>query len=308
MKHTILGAGGSIGIPLAKELIKKGEEVRLVSRSSYSMKGAESVQADLFSAKETIESVAGSDVVYLLAGLPYDAAVWKERWPQVMKNSMEAAGLAGARLIFFDNVYMYGKVEGPMTEDTPYNPCSKKGEVRADIARMLEDAMGKNGFSATIARAADLYGPWITRNSMLYILALDKMLKGKKPQWLIADDLMHSFTYTLDCARALVLMAHDGDTANQVFHLPTYNPAPTGKEYIKIMADILGLPASHSVMGKGMLRLGGVFDPTVREVSEMSYQSEFSYWFDSTKFNKYFSFQPVTYEDGLRETIDFYRG
>ena len=31
-----------------------------------------------------------------------------------------------AKLIFFDNVYMYGKVNGIMTEETAFNPCSKK--------------------------------------------------------------------------------------------------------------------------------------------------------------------------------------
>jgi hypothetical protein len=46
-----------------------------------------------------------------------------------MDNAIEACKRARAKLIFFENVYMYGKVSGPMTEETPFNPCSKKGET-----------------------------------------------------------------------------------------------------------------------------------------------------------------------------------
>src|ERR1039458_6465894 len=112
MKHTILGAGGSIGNSLTNELLKSNESVRLVSRSSYSLKGAESFKADISSYEETSKSVEGSDFVYLLAGLPYDRKVWSELWPKIMKNVIDACKNHNAKLIFFDNVYMYGKVEG----------------------------------------------------------------------------------------------------------------------------------------------------------------------------------------------------
>jgi len=61
---------------------------------------------------------------------------------------------------------MYGKVAGQMTETTPYNPCSRKGEIRAKIATLLEDEIKKKNLNAIIARAADLYGPYATKNSL----------------------------------------------------------------------------------------------------------------------------------------------
>jgi len=69
MKHTILGAGGSIGNALTYELLKSNETVRLVSRSGYSISGAESFKADISLYKETLESVKDSDIVYLCVGL-----------------------------------------------------------------------------------------------------------------------------------------------------------------------------------------------------------------------------------------------
>jgi hypothetical protein len=55
---------------------------------------------------ETISAVSGSAVVYLLVGLKYDVNVWRELWPQIMHNAIEACKRADARLIFFDKIYM----------------------------------------------------------------------------------------------------------------------------------------------------------------------------------------------------------
>jgi len=43
-----------------------------------------------------------------------------------MANTIEACKRAGAKLIFFDNVYMYGRVNGSMTEETPFNHAAKR--------------------------------------------------------------------------------------------------------------------------------------------------------------------------------------
>jgi len=307
MKHTILGAGGSIGKPLASELISAGEDVRLVSRTVTPFEGAEIFKADLYSPDEVFAAVRNSDVVYLLAGLPYNADIWREKWPLVMKNTIEATKAAGSRLIFLDNVYMYGKVDGIMTEDTPYRPCSKKGEIRAQIATMLQDEMGKDGFQATIARSADFYGPYATSNSMPYLFVFEKYLNNKKAQWMLDAERTHSYTYTVDCARGLKILAENEDCYNQVWHLPTTNPAPNGREFIEIAAHILGRYPAYSVMGKGMLKMGSVFSRMVKEVSEMSYQNEYPYVFDSEKFTSRFAYNSVSYEEGIRETIEFLR-
>jgi nucleoside-diphosphate-sugar epimerase len=308
MKHTILGAGGSIGNALAYELLKSKESVRLVSRSNYSITGAESFKADISSYEETLNSVKGSDIVYLLAGIPYDRKIWTELWPKIMKNVIDACKNVGAKLIFFDNVYMYGKVEGKMTEETPYFPNSIKGEIRATIANMLIVEMRHNNLQAIIARSADFYGPYASNTSVLYFLAIDKMMKNKKAQWLIDDTKLHSYTYTLDCAKALNLLWNKKECYQQVWHLPTYNPAITGKEFIHLIAKELEVEPNYMVLKKWMLILAGLFDKTVFESIEMSYQSEYDYEFDSTKFNNYFNFKPTSYEAGIRDTIEFFKG
>lgn len=109
MRHTILGAGGSIGNALAFELLKKNENIRLVSRSNYSIPGTESIKADLTSFAETLKSVENSDIVYLCVGLPYDSKIWSELWPKIIQNSIDACKSVNARLISFD-VFMFRSI------------------------------------------------------------------------------------------------------------------------------------------------------------------------------------------------------
>ena len=308
MNHTILGAGGSIGNALTYELLKTNETIRLVSRSNYSVKGTESYKADLTSYEETVAGVKGSDIVYLCAGLPYDSKIWAKLWPKVMKNSIDACKSVNAKLIFFDNVYMYGKVEGKMTEATPYNPCSRKGEVRAVIVTNLENEIKNKNINAIIARSADLYGPYATKTSVPYILVFDKLLHGKKAQWMIDPNRLHSFTYTIDAAKGMVLLAGHDECFNQKWHLPTCNPPIDGKTFIELASKELGTAPDYTVLKKWMVKMTGVFNKTVNESYEMLYQSEFDYIFDSTKFNNFFNFDPKPYSAGIYETIEFLKG
>ena len=157
---TILGAGGAIGSELVKEFTARNEPLRLVSRNPKLVPGAaEAVPADLSNLDDTVRAVTGSRIAFLLVGLKYDITEWRALWPRIMRNAIEAAKRANARLVFFDNVYMYGKVEGVMTEQTPFRPCSKKGEIRSQIATMLLNEMKRGNLTALIARSADFYGP-----------------------------------------------------------------------------------------------------------------------------------------------------
>ncbi len=305
MRHTILGAGGSIGNALAFELLKNKETVRLVSRSRYSIAGTESFKADITSYEETLNSIKDSDIVYLCVGLSYDRKVWKELWPKIMKNSIDACKRIGAKLIFLDNVYMYGKVDGKMTEETPYNPCSSKGEIRAKIAALLQDEIKQKKINAIIARSADFYGPYATKTSLPYVLAIDKLMHGKSAQWLVDVNMRHSYTYTIDCAKGLYLLSKRNECFNQIWHLPTYNPGIDGKTFISLIARELGVSPHYTVLKKWMLKMVGLFNKTIFEVYEMLYQNEYEYYFDSSKFNSFFKYGPKSYDEGIRETIQF---
>src|SRR5882724_5829938 len=226
--HTILGAGGVIANGLAAELIHHQESVRLVSRHPAPRQGASSHAADITDLAQTIRAVGGSSVVYLCAGLKYDYSVWRQQWPKILNNAIEACGQTGARLIFFDNVYMYGKVDGTMTEETPYDPSSRKGDLRARIATQLMSEVRKGNITASIARSADFYGPGADKTSVFNLLVFQRLKKDQRAQWLVNATVPHSFTYTKDAAKSLYLLAGNESSWNQAWHLPTASSPLTG--------------------------------------------------------------------------------
>jgi nucleoside-diphosphate-sugar epimerase len=300
--QTILGAGGVIATELAKTLPQFTNRIRLVSRNPQPVNAADEVlKADLLHYDQVIKAVEGSEVVYLTAGLKYHTPTWREQWPRLMQHVITACIQTNCRLVFFDNVYAYGKVNGWMTEETPYNPCSKKGEVRAQIATRLMEEVHKKNLQAMIVRAADFYGPR-TPLSFATVMVFEKFRKRKSAQWMLNDQTKHSFTYTPDAGRATAMLGNNFAAYNQVWHLPTFETALTGKEFIEEAARAFGVKANYQVLSRGLLRVVGWFTPEVRESMEMLYQFETDYLFSSKKFEAGFSMKPVSYRDGLAAT------
>jgi nucleoside-diphosphate-sugar epimerase len=297
--HTILGAGGAIGTELAKVLQEQNQPMRLVSRNPKPFGNAELVAADISDATQTADAVKGSSIVYLTAGLTYDIKVWRKLWPAIMQNAIDACKKHNAKLIFFDNVYALGKVVGPMTEESPLNPCSNKGEIRAQLVTMLMNEVKAGNIIAMIARAADFYGP-DCKTSVFNSLVTDKMATGKKAQWLIDAKPKHSFTYTPDCGRALWLLSQNQNAWNQVWNLPTAHPALTGKEMIEHSANEFGVKPGFMIISKFMCKLLGLFNTTIKELGEMTYQNDSDYIFDSSKIEKAFGITPTSYQDGIK--------
>jgi nucleoside-diphosphate-sugar epimerase len=290
-----------------KELIARNRQVRLVSRKPTLVPGvAETVAADLSNFDQTLNAVSGCSVAFLLAGLKYDLRVWRELWPRIMRNAIEAAKRSNARLVFFDNVYMYGKVDGVMTEETPFRPSSKKGEVRAEIATMLLNEIKAGNLTALIARSADFYGPGV-RTGIPNILVFDKFAKRQTAMWPVNDSARHSLTFTPDAARSLLVLADSESAWNQTWHVPTAPEPPTGKQFVQLAANEFGVKPTYRVLTRPMLWAAGWFDKTIGELYEMLYQNEADYVFDSTKFTKAYDFQPVSYAEGVHRTAQAYR-
>ncbi len=300
--QTILGGGGVIANELAKNLSTYTQNVRIVSRSnSTNLPNTTHHTADLLNANEVLKAVEGSSVVYLTAGLKYSAKVWQNQWPIVMKNTLDACRKHNAKLVFFDNVYPYGKVQGWMTEENSYAPCSVKGEVRANIANMLMDAVESGQIQALIARSADFYGP-NAKTSFANALIFDKLAKKQKPSWMISDEFNHSFTFTPDAGKATAILGNSPEAFDQIWHLPTDQKVMTGREFIAMAAETFGADEeNYTILKKWMLAMAGIFTSVVKENMEMLYQFDSDYLFDSSKFEKTFEMQATPYKLGMIE-------
>ncbi len=304
---AILGAGGAISNELCRQLAASNTPFRLVSRRATRRAGkCEGAPADLTDQEQTVAAVQGASVAFLTAGLAYDRRVWADSWPRIMANTIEACKRANARLVFFDNVYMCGRVHGAMTEDTPFRPASRKGEIRARVATMLMEEWKAGRLTAMIARSADFYGPGVA-HGLPNLMVFDPLHKGKAATCLASDDEPHAYTYVPDAVRALLRLVSDLSAWNQTWHLPTAPNPPTGRHFIRAAAEALGVEAKYRVLEPWMVRLGGLLDPQAREVHEMLYQNEAPYLFDSQKISLAFKMTATPYDEGIRATAAAYR-
>lgn len=302
--QTILGANGTIGSVLAKELSTYTNKIRLVSRNPGKVNESDELfPADLSEPGMVEKAVEGSDVVYLIVGFDYKLKVWKEKWPGLMRATIDACIKHNARLVFFDNVYLYDINAVPhMTEESPVNPPSKKGAVRKLIAQMIMDEVKAGKLKALIARSADFYGPG-NEKSFVIEMVYKNLKKGKRANWFINADKKHSFTYTPDAAKATALLGNTDDAYNQVWHLPTDKKTLTGREFIELFSNEMKASGKVNVMPLWLIRVLGLFIPIMREMPEMMYQYAGDYFFDSSKFEKQFNFKPTSYQEGVKLTV-----
>ena len=301
--QTILGANGVVGRELSRRLPEYADRIRQVSRSPRAVNATDELHsADLLDARATADAVAGSTVTYLVAGLKYDGKVWEQQWPRVMRNAIDACKRHGSALVFLDNVYAYGRVEGVMTEETPYNPCSRKGEVRARVATMLMEDVKRGELRGMIVRAADFYGPRALL-SVTHVTVTARLEARKTPQWFGNANAVHTFTYTPDVGRSLAVLGNTPSAYGQVWHALTSKEPMTGEQYVRIACELSGRPYALQVVSRWMLSLVGIFVPVVRENMEMLYQFEHDYRFDSTKAERALGLSATGYRDGIAATL-----
>lgn len=306
--QTILGASGTIGQLLAKELVPYTDKIRLVSRNPRKVNaGDELHHADLLEAGAADNAVKGSDIVYLVVGLEYKLKVWEEQWPAIMNATITACIKHNAKLVFFDNVYMYDRnFMTDMTESTPVNPSSKKGEVRRKIAEMVMEAVREGRLKALIARSADFYGPG-NENSFVTQMIVKNLASGKKAMWFINPDFKHTFTYTRDAARATALLGNTPDAYGEIWHLPADNRRITAGDLIRMFASELKANPGITALPRWMLYPLGLFIPVMKEMPEMMYQYDRDYFFNSSKFTGRFGVSATPYEEGVKETCRLFR-
>jgi nucleoside-diphosphate-sugar epimerase len=304
MFHTILGAGGPVGKSLATALANLNKQVRLVSRQPLvTNNGQYWLKADLSVEQDVIDALEGTEVAYLTIGLPYSTKIWREYWPRVMKNVTTACLHHGVRLVFFDNIYAVSPNHlNPITESSPLQPCSKKGEIRAEVIRILMEAVEKKGLMGLIARSADFL-TLEENKGIIRPLLYDRMIKHQRAQWICNAHVIHNFSYLPDLGKGTALLGTTPDVMQQVWNLPT-DPTPmTGVDWIRMMAEEMPTSEKYTTISAGMIKFLGVFIPSMRELVEMLYQYDRDYFFDSSKFNRYFNYIPASPREAIQEML-----
>lgn len=309
MVQTILGAGGAIGVEVAKVLTAYTLNIRLVARNPKKVNDSDELFiADLTDRQQIFKAVEGSSIVYLTVGFNYNIKVWQKLWPPLARNVVDACIAHGAKLVFFDNIYAIGDDHVKhITESSPINPSSQKGQVRAEVDRIILEASEKNGLKAIIARSPDFFGV-IKDKSVLMNLIYDNLAKDKKAQWFCNAKVVHSCGYAPDLGKGTAILGNTDDAFQQIWNLPTDSERITGEGWVQLFADVMKTGNKVQVLPAWGVKALGLFVPILREMHEMLYQYDRDYFFDSSKFNKRFNYTPIPNAEAVRQVVEALKG
>jgi len=305
-RHVVLGKG-PVGTATASLLAELGAEVAVLSRSGGTSTGATThVAVDAADRAAMTEACAGASVIYNCAN-PSGYHRWGQEWPPMAAALLDAAEHAGAVLVTTSNLYGYGRVDGPVTDDMPLSTEGPKGRIRAS---MWNEALARHRAGrvrVTEARAADFFGPGVTDGGHLGTRVLPNIVAGKKVRVLGDPDAPHSFTYVPDVARTLVQLGVDERAWGSAWHVPTA-PATTQREAIAGLSRAAGVdPVPVGRLPWSVVRAAGLVVPMLRELQETRHQLDEPFVIDSSRTMSSFGLAPTSLEDGFRATVDWYR-
>ena len=299
---------GALGREIVTQLLAAGRTVRVIQRSRPQdlPSGAEFVSADIMDKAAITAATAGAEAIVFALGLPYFADLWEKGWPLAMQNILAACEANGSRLVFADNLYLYGPQDGPLSEDLPAVDYGRKPKARAEVTRLWQAAHAAGRVQAVAVRSPDFYGPGVVQ-SVLGEASIAALAQGKRAVLLGNADLPHDVAHVSDYARAVItLLDAPADAYGQAWHVPTA-PTLTLRQHLQVAADALGVPLQLTVLPGWAARPLGLFVPFIREAVEMQFLFDRPYLVDATKFSRRYWSDVVPFETGLAVTALAFR-
>lgn len=301
--HVVVGANGATGSVVCTELLAAGHTVRAVSRSGRGTPvGVEPIAADATDVTRMIEICTGAEAVYHCALPPMQS--WLPTYVDIATSLITAAGKVGARLVYADDTWMYGKVDGPMREDMPVRPVSYKGALRALVAEMILSAHARGQTQTVIGRAPELYGPRV--ESLIGASLFTAALNGRKAIWPGDPDLPMTATFIGDFGRALADLGQLDGVAGSVFHVQVA-PVTTGRQFIETISRLAGASPKVGRLTPRMVGLLKIVALIAREGAELLYQFDRPFLVDDSRIRELTGREATGWEDGIRQTLDWYR-
>jgi Nucleoside-diphosphate-sugar epimerases len=307
MGRYVIAGAGQVGSHLAERLAGQGHEVTVVTRSGSGPQapGIRRVAADVADTGRLTELTRGADALFNCVNPRYWR--WHLDWPPMAASMLSAAEATGAVLVMLGNLYGYGPVDGPMTEDLPLAATGTKGRVRA---RMWADALAAHEAGrvrAVEVRASDFYGPGCRDQSHLGERFIPRLLAGRPALYLGDPGQPHSWTYAPDVAHALQIAAEDERAWGRPWHVPT-GPAVSARQVAERVCELAGAPRPRiTVLPEWLRRTAGLVSPMLRALGETRYQFDRPYILDSTAFQTTFGMTPTPLDEALTATIAWWR-
>ncbi|MGI5525497.1 NAD-dependent epimerase/dehydratase family protein [Micromonospora sp. CA-259024] len=301
--HVIVGTG-PVGTATARLLAERGEQVRVISRRGNGPEhpAIERVAADAADADRLAALATGAGALYNCANPAYHR--WSTDWPPLAGALLTAAERTGAVLATVGNLYGYGPVDGPMTEQTSLAATGTKGRVRNRMWADARAAHQAGRVRVTEVRGSDYVG---AGGTSLAMMVLPRVLAGQRVFLPVDWDAPHTWTYIPDVARTLVAAAADPQAWGRAWHVPSA-PARPMRELANRAAALTGAPAPKLTrMPYPVLWLGGLTNPFIRELRETAYQFDRPYLMDSTAATATLGVQPTPIDQVVKETVEALR-
>jgi nucleoside-diphosphate-sugar epimerase len=307
-QEIVIVGCGPVGRAAASILAARGGAVRIAQRTAPPAlpAGAAFTPCDALDAASVSAATRGAGQVVLAIGFPYVGSVWREAWPRAMAHVVDACAATGARLVFVDNLYMYGPQTTPLSEATPLTPYGVKPTARVEATRIWQAASESGRLRVAALRAPDFYGPGVLQ-AHLGDTAFGALARGGKAMVIGSPDTPHDFAYVPDFARAVVTLLDAPDDAfGQAWHIPCA-PTRTPREILALGAAALGVKPRVSGLPTALVGPLGLFVPPLREMSEMRFQWDRPYRVDWSRFARRFWSDPTPFEIGAPATALWFR-
>ncbi len=300
--HLVVGAGPT-GAGTARKLADLGHRVIVATRSGTDIDhpgvAARAVDANDVNALAGV--AADIDVVYNCVNPPYYS--WPTDWPPLANALLGTAQRHEAVLVTMSNLYGYGPVDAPMTEDLPLAATYPKGQVRAQMWKDALAAHDAGRIRATEARASDFFGPGVGESAHMGSRMVDRALAGKSVTVVGDPDVVHSWTAMDDVTTMLVRLGTDDRAWGRAWHVPTA-PAISSRELVHQLCSIAGIdPVKVRGYSSFELRIAGVFSKSIREVGDVLYQLEKPFVIDSSDATATFGLEATPTTDVLAAVV-----
>jgi nucleoside-diphosphate-sugar epimerase len=313
MRILLTGASGFVGRATLRAALAAGHEVRAVVREGEAPAPPAQVVriSDLASYTGWRDALGGVDAVVHLAARVHDmrdraadsmAAFRTVNVEGTQRLASAAAEAAVGRFVFVSSVKVHGEAshDAPLTADSPLAPSDAYGCSKAEAEDALREMESRTGVGVVVVRPPLVYGPGVGAN----FLTLLKAVSRGWPLPLGRVDNRRSLIYVDNLADLLLLAAVHPAAAGRAF-LAADGPAVSTPELIRRIGQALDRPVKMPAVPESWLRLAGRVTGRSAAVDRLLGSLEVD---DSPTRDILGWCEPVTAEDGLRRTADWFRG
>ncbi|GAA0361873.1 NAD-dependent epimerase/dehydratase family protein [Bacillus horti] len=302
--HVVIGTG-PLGMAVMEQLDAQGKHVRMVNRSGTAdaPNHIKVVKGDATDEGSFSQACHGATIIYNCTKAPYTE--WPEKFPPIMDGIIKAATQEGAKVVYADNLYMYGYSKDSLAEEMPNATTGRKGITRAKMADQLLDAHHKGLIRATIGRAPDFYGPRVL-DSALGERVFGAALSDKPAEVLGDIDTPHAYIYIRDFAKGLVRLGEHKEALGQIWHIP-FSDVLTTRQMINNIYRLVEHEPKFRIAPKLFVSVLSLFNANMREIKEMLYLFEEPFLVDTSKYEKVFGRDVTPHEVAIKETMEWFK-